>query len=46
MQKNEINFMKACASRNLAVIRYYLNNGVNINISDEDRTCPLHIAAR
>lgn len=46
LQKEEINFMKACASRNLSVVRYYITTGVNINILDEDRTCPLHIAAR
>jgi hypothetical protein len=42
----EINFYKAAANRNVSAIRFYLNKGVNINILDEDRTSPLHVASR
>ncbi|CAD8068440.1 unnamed protein product [Paramecium sonneborni] len=46
LTENEKNFFKAASGRNLGLIRFYLNNGVNINILDEDRTSPLHIASR
>ncbi|CAK93223.1 unnamed protein product (macronuclear) [Paramecium tetraurelia] len=46
LTENEKNFFKAASGRNLGLIRFYLNNGININILDEDRTSPLHIASR
>ena len=46
LDNNEIQFFKASASRNLAAIRYYLKQGVNINVLDQDRTSPLHVASR
>ncbi|KAM3146934.1 hypothetical protein pb186bvf_001088 [Paramecium bursaria] len=46
LNPDEINFFKAAAGRNLGLVRFYLTNGVNINILDEDRTSPLHIACR
>ncbi|CAD8132990.1 unnamed protein product [Paramecium pentaurelia] len=46
LTENEKNFFKAASGRNLGLIRFYLNNGININILDEDRTSPLHIACR
>ena len=46
LTKEEIYFFKACASRNLPMVRYYLKKGVNINTLDENRTSPLHIGAR
>ncbi|CAD8089335.1 unnamed protein product [Paramecium sonneborni] len=46
LTESEKNFFKAASGRNLGLIRFYLNNGVNINILDEDRTSPLHIASR
>jgi ankyrin repeat protein len=38
--------LKSCSSQNISAIRYYLRQGVNINILDQERTSPLHIAAR
>lgn len=46
LTNDEINFFKASAGRNVSKIRFYLRKGVNINILDEDRTSPLHVAAR
>ena len=41
LTENERNFFKAASGRNLGLIRFYLNNGININLLDEDRTSPL-----
>ncbi|CAD8177977.1 unnamed protein product [Paramecium pentaurelia] len=46
LTENEKNFFKAASGRNLGLIRFYLSKGININILDEDRTSPLHIACR
>lgn len=46
LTKDEINFFKASAGRNISAIRYYLKKAVNVNTFDEDRTSPLHVAAR
>ena len=46
LSKDEINFFKTSAGRNISAIRYYLKKGVNVNTFDEDRTSPLHVAAR
>ena len=46
LSKDEINFFKTSAGRNISGIRYYLKKGVNVNTFDEDRTSPLHVAAR
>ncbi|KAL4453624.1 hypothetical protein ABPG74_009520 [Tetrahymena malaccensis] len=43
---SEINFFKSSASRNVSAIRFFLKKGVNINILDEERTSPLHVASR
>jgi hypothetical protein len=43
---SEINFFKSSATRNVSAIRFFLKNGVNINILDEERTSPLHVASR
>ena len=34
------------STNNISALRYLIINGVNINILDEDRTSPLHIACR
>lgn len=34
------------SKNNISALRYLILNGVNINILDEDRTSPLHIACR
>ncbi|KRX02940.1 Ankyrin repeat-containing domain [Pseudocohnilembus persalinus] len=46
LSSTELSFFQSCASRNLSKIRFYLKQGININILDEERTSPLHIAAR
>lgn len=46
LQKEEIGFLKACSGKNVSALRYYMNKGVNVNLLDEDRTSPLHIACR
>lgn len=43
---SEINFFKSSATRNVSAIRFFLKKGVNINILDEERTSPLHVASR
>ncbi len=46
LQKEEISFLKACAGRNVSALRYFTKKGVNVNLLDEDRTSPLHVACR
>lgn len=46
LSKDQINFFKASAGRNISAIRFYLKKGVHVNTFDEDRTSPLHVAAR
>lgn len=46
LQKDEIGFLKACAGKNISALRHYLKKGVNVNLLDEDRTSPLHVACR
>src|SRR5688572_2423450 len=45
LKKEEIGFLKACAGKNLSALRYYMNKGINVNLLDEDRTSPLHVAS-
>ena len=46
LQKEEVGFLKACSGKNVSALRYYMNKGVNVNLLDEDRTSPLHVACR
>ena len=46
LQKDEIGFLKACSGKNVSALRYYMNKGINVNLLDEDRTSPLHVASR
>ena len=46
LTKLEIDFFKSCAGRNISALRYYLKKKVNVNVLDEERTSPLHVAAR
>jgi len=46
LKKEEISFLKACAGKNVSAIRHFLKLGVNVNLLDEDRTSPLHVACR
>ena len=46
LQTDEQNFLRSCGSQNISAIRYYLKQGVNVNILDQERTSPLHVAAR
>ncbi len=46
LSKDEIGFLKACSGRNISALRYYMSKGTNVNLLDEDRTSPLHIACR
>jgi len=46
LQKDEISFLKACAGKNISALRYFTKKGVNVNLLDEDRTSPLHVASR
>jgi len=46
LKHDEINFFKAAGGKNIAAIRFYLKKGINVNLLDEDRTSPLHVAAR
>lgn len=46
LKSDEISFLRACAGKNLSAIRYYIKGGMNVNLLDEDRTSPLHIAGR
>ena len=44
--QNEKNFFYLVQKNNISGIRYLINQGVNINILDEERTSPLHIACK
>ena len=44
--KNEKNFFYLVQRNNISGIRYLIIQGVNINILDEERTSPLHIACK
>ena len=46
LSKEEIGFLKACSGKNISALRYYMNKGTNVNLLDEDRTSPLHVACR
>jgi len=46
LRPEEISFLKACSGKNVSAIRYYMKKGVNVNLLDEDRTSPLHVACR
>jgi len=46
LSKEEVCFLKACSGKNISALRYYMNKGTNVNLLDEDRTSPLHIACR
>jgi hypothetical protein len=47
LSTSEQNFFNACRSLNVSALRYFLRQqGININILDEERTSPLHVAAR
>ena len=44
--QNEKNFFYLVQKNNISGIRYLIIQGVNINILDEERTSPLHIACK
>ena len=44
--QNEKNFFYLVQKNNITGIRYLIIHGVNINILDEERTSPLHIACK
>ena len=44
--ENEKNFFYLVQKNNISGIRYLIIQGVNINILDEERTSPLHIACK
>ncbi|KRX10847.1 Sec7 domain [Pseudocohnilembus persalinus] len=46
LSQNELQLFNAASGRNVSAIRYYIGQGVNINVLDEDRTSLLHVAAR
>ena len=46
LEREEIGFLKACSGKNVSALRYYMNRGSNVNLLDEDRTSPLHVACR
>ena len=43
---NEIQFLYSAGSSNLSLLRWYISQGINPKTYDENRTSPLHIAAR
>lgn len=43
---NEVQFLYSAGSSNLSSLRWYISQGINPNTYDENRTSPLHIAAR
>ena len=47
LSKDEIGFLKACAGRNISLIRFYQQNkNINVNLKDEESTSALHVAVR
>lgn len=46
LSKEERDFFKCCAGRNIAMLRHFLQKGVNVNCLDQERTSPLHVAVR
>lgn len=42
----EVQFLYSSGSSNLSSVRWYISQGLNPNTYDENRTSPLHIAAR
>lgn len=42
----EVQFLYSSGSSNLSTVRWYISQGLNPNTYDENRTSPLHIAAR
>ena len=46
LSNNEVQFLYSAGSSNLSSVRWYISQGINPNTYDENRTSPLHIAAR
>jgi len=46
LSDEEIGFFKIVSGNNVSALRCYLKKGVNVNVLPEDRTSPLHQAAR
>ncbi|CAG9335250.1 unnamed protein product [Blepharisma stoltei] len=46
LTNNELQLLQAAGTKNLSSIRWYLSQGISPNTYDENRTSPLHIAAR